>query len=82
MKNKYITAILAFLLGWFWFHRFYLWQVRGVLYLIFCWTFIPSLIAFIETIYFLIISEKEFDIKYNADYIIKQDYMKNRIVTK
>jgi TM2 domain-containing membrane protein YozV len=50
--------------------------------MVFCWTLIPSLIAFIETIYFLIISEKEFDIKYNADYIMKQDYMKNRIVTK
>jgi TM2 domain-containing membrane protein YozV len=35
-----------------------------VLYLIFCWTFIPALVGFIEGIIYLATSEQEFERKY------------------
>ena len=66
-RNKLATALLAFFLGGFGVHRFYLGNIGlGFLYLLFCWTFIPSLVAFIEFIYFLCLSEREFDRKYNG----------------
>lgn len=66
MKNKIVAALLAFFLGGFGIHRFYLNQTRwGIIYLIFCWTYIPAIIAFFESIRFLIISDEEFDRLYN-----------------
>jgi TM2 domain-containing membrane protein YozV len=42
-------------------HKFYLGQTGlGVVYLLFCWTFIPALIALIEGILFLTMSEQAF----------------------
>ncbi|MGQ7244546.1 NINE protein [Salinicola sp. V024] len=65
-RTKWVAAILAFFLGGFGVHRFYLGQaIVGLMYLLFCWTFIPALIAFCEFIYFLVISEDSFDRKYN-----------------
>ena len=64
-KSKIAAALLAFFLGGFGVHKFYLGQVgRGVLYLLFFWTFIPSIIAFIEFIIFLTMSDEEFNRKY------------------
>tara|TARA_R110000824_G_scaffold118960_14_gene272100 strand:- start:220847 stop:220981 length:135 start_codon:yes stop_codon:yes gene_type:complete len=37
----------------------------GFLYLLFCWTFIPSIVAFVEFIFFLVMSDAEFDSRYN-----------------
>jgi TM2 domain-containing membrane protein YozV len=66
MKNKYTAAILAFFLGGIGIHRFYLGQAgMGIAYLLFCWTFIPSLIAFFDFIAFLVMSNQAFDRKYN-----------------
>ncbi len=66
MKNKTTAAILAFLLGGLGVHKFYLGKtMQGLLYLVFCWTFIPALIAFVEFILFLAMSEQEFNSKYN-----------------
>jgi TM2 domain-containing membrane protein YozV len=65
-KTKWIAALLAFFLGGLGVHRFYLGNaVIGILYLLFCWTFIPAIIAFCEFIYFLAVSEESFDRKYN-----------------
>ena len=48
-------------------HRFYLGQTGlGFLYLIFCWTFIPAIIAFVDFIIFLTMSEEQFNLKYNT----------------
>ncbi|CFV35201.1 TM2 domain [Yersinia enterocolitica] len=45
--------------------RSYLGKIgQGFLYLIFCWTFIPSIIAFIEFIIYLCNSDEEFARKY------------------
>lgn len=48
-KSVGVAIVLAILLGHFGAHKFYLGQPGlGVLYLLFCWTFIPSLVALIE----------------------------------
>ncbi|HEX9980934.1 MAG TPA: TM2 domain-containing protein [Flavobacterium sp.] len=66
MKSKFTTAILAFLLGGFGIHRFYLGQTgKGFLCLLFCWTFIPAVIAFFDFFIFLFMSENTFNMKYN-----------------
>ena len=65
-KSKIVAALLAFLLGGLGIHKFYLGKAgQGILYLLFCWTYIPTVIAFIETIVFLVMSDAEFDRKYN-----------------
>ena len=64
-RNKTVAALLAFFLGGIGVHRFYLGRgVSGVLYLIFCWTFIPAILAFIETFRLLLMSEATFAQKY------------------
>src|ERR1700761_7197009 len=66
MKNKSTAAILAFFLGGIGVHRFYLNQIGlGFLYLLFCWTLIPSIIAFVDFIIFLTMDEGSFNKKYN-----------------
>lgn len=64
-KNRVVAIILALLLGGFGVHKFYLnkpWQ--GLCYLLFCWTFIPALIAFIEVIVYIFMSDQEFQRNY------------------
>jgi TM2 domain-containing membrane protein YozV len=56
---------LAIFLGGLGAHKFYLGQgMAGVLYLIFCWTFIPALIGFIEGLHYLSYSRDEFAEEY------------------
>lgn len=67
MKSKSTTVLLAFFLGAFGAHRFYLGQIGlGVTYLLFCWTFIPAIIAIIDFFGFLFMSEEKFNRKYNG----------------
>ncbi len=48
-KSDVSAILLAFFLGSFGAHRFYLGQTGwGILYLLFCWTFIPHLVSFVE----------------------------------
>ena len=66
-KSRVIAALLAFFLGGFGVHKFYLGQVgMGIVYLLFCWTFIPAIIAFIEFIILLLMSDIEFNRKYGG----------------
>ncbi len=65
MKSRYVAALLAFFLGGFGVHKFYLGKWIGILYFILCWTYIPSIIALIEGILYLVNSEAEFNRKYN-----------------
>lgn len=65
MKNRFVAAILAFFLGGFGIHKFYLGKWSGLFYLILCWTYIPAIIAFIEGILYLVNGEAEFNRKYN-----------------
>ena len=67
MKDKIVAALLAFFVGGFGIHRFYLRQTGlGILYLLFCWTFVPSFVAFIDAICFLVASEESFNKEYNG----------------
>lgn len=66
-RNKWVAALLAFFVGGFGIHKFYLGQIGlGVVYLLFCWTLIPGFIAFIECLLLLIKSDREFDMQYNT----------------
>ncbi|SFN99151.1 NINE protein [Salegentibacter flavus] len=66
MKNKKTTAILAFFLGGIGVHRFYLGQTgKGVLSILFCWTFIPSVIGLYDCIFFSFMSKEYFEVTYN-----------------
>lgn len=66
-KSKGTAIVLALLLGGLGAHKFYLGQnLQGFLYLLFCWTFIPSIIAFIEAIVLMFTSKQAFDFKYGA----------------
>jgi len=65
-RNKWVALILAWLLGGLGAHKFYLGQVGlGILYLVLCWTCIPAIIAFIEGIIYLTMSDEEFAAKYH-----------------
>ena len=62
MKNRTTAGILAILLGGLGVHKFYLGETgMGILYLLFCWTSIPSLIGLIEGILYLTKSDEEFE---------------------
>jgi TM2 domain-containing membrane protein YozV len=64
-KNRAVAVLLALLLGGLGIHKFYLGKVGwGVLYLLFCWTFIPSIVGIVEGIIYLLMSNEEFDRKY------------------
>lgn len=67
IKNKIVAAILALILGGLGIHKFYLGQIgKGILYLIFCWTYVPAIIAFIEGIIMLCSNDENFQIKYKC----------------
>jgi TM2 domain-containing membrane protein YozV len=64
-KSKIAAALLAFFLGGFGVHKFYLGRVGwGIVYLLFFWTFIPAIIAFVEFIIYLCMSDEAFAAKY------------------
>ena len=82
MKSKTTAVVLAFFLGGFGAHRFYLGQSgRGILYLVFCWTLIPAIIAFIDFFCLLLMSEDEFNRKYNCMMVPQQVPVANAVNT-
>lgn len=64
-KSKITAVLLALFLGGIGAHKFYLGSIGlGILYLLFFWTGIPLIIALIEGIVYLRMSEDEFRAKY------------------
>lgn len=64
-KDRTTAGIFAILLGGLGVHKFYLGDTgMGILYLCFCWTFIPAIVGFIEGILYLTKSDEEFQRKY------------------
>ena len=65
-KDKTTAGILAILLGGYGIHHFYLGNTGlGILYLCLFWTLIPGIIALVEGILYLTMSESEFQRKYS-----------------
>ena len=64
-KSKGAAGALALLVGGLGVHRFYLGQWWGIFYLLFCWTYIPALVAIIEGIVILVSDQETWDAKYN-----------------
>lgn len=64
MKNKTVAGLLGIFLGGFGIHKFYMGKIgKGILYLLFCWTYIPGIIGFIEGIIYLASNEHNFQVK-------------------
>ena len=76
VKDRTVAVVLAFFIGGFGGHKFYLGNnVAGVLYLIFSWTLIPSLIAFFDFLGLLLMSEPAFQAQYNPGMLQQSGYM-------
>lgn len=72
-KDKTLAGILAFFGGAFGIHHFYLGNGgTGLLYLLFCWTFIPYIAAIVDAIQLLTRPQAEFDRKYNPHLYVNQ----------
>ncbi len=66
-RDRVTAGILALLLGGLGIHRFYLSQPGwGIAYLLFCWTCIPPIVAFVEALILFFMSDREFDARYNS----------------
>lgn len=67
IKNKIVAGVLALLVGGLGIHLFYLGKTgTGILFLVFCWTGIPSLIAFVQGIIYLTSSDHNFAVKHQV----------------
>ncbi|WP_139996613.1 NINE protein [Paenibacillus paridis] len=65
-KSKVTAGVLGILLGGLGIHKFYLGRIGwGIVYLIFCWTYIPALLGVIEGIIYLSSSDEKFHMKYS-----------------
>jgi TM2 domain-containing membrane protein YozV len=66
-RSRVTAALFAIFLGGLGIHKFYLgYIVEGLIYLVFCWTFIPSIVGFIEGIMYLSMSDLDFNNRYNS----------------
>ena len=63
-KSKFTAGVLALLLGGIGIHKFYMgaWG-WGLVYIVFCWTWIPALAALVESIRYLTLSDADFQRK-------------------
>lgn len=65
-KSKVTAGLLGIFLGGFGVHKFYMGKTgRGVLYLLFCWTGIPSIVGLIEGIIYLTESDVAFERRFH-----------------
>lgn len=66
-KSRITAALLALFLGGLGIHKFYLGQSGvGIIYLLFCWTFIPALLALIDFIVLLTMNDTSFNQTYGS----------------
>ena len=66
MKDRTVAILLCFFVGGFGIHKFYLGNnVAGIIYLLFCWTFVPSIIAFFEFLGLCFMPDREFNARFN-----------------
>ena len=66
MKNRFVALIFALFLGSFGLHKLYLGHVlAGIMYLIFSWTGIPTILSFIDVIILATMDDRKFNGIYN-----------------
>lgn len=71
MKDKTSAGLLALFLGGLGAHKFYLGRTgMGLIYLLFCWTFIPAIVSFFEAVVLFSMSDGAFNAKYNPGTLI------------
>lgn len=64
-KSRPIAVILALVLGGLGFHKFYMGRTgMGILYFLFCWTGLPSLVGIIEGVRYAMMDDMEFERRY------------------
>lgn len=64
MKSKTAAGLLGVFFGGLGIHKFYMGRIGwGIVYLLFCWTYIPAIIGFIEGLIYLIQNEHNFQVK-------------------
>jgi len=69
-KNQILAAALAFFFGTFGAHKFYLGKIgQGILYIIFFWTAIPTIVSIFEALVYLFTPKMIFAQKYGGHYI-------------
>lgn len=67
IKNKMVAGLLAILLGGLGIHKFYLGNnFKGILYIVFCWCYIPAILGLIEGIQILCSNDENFQLKYKC----------------
>jgi len=76
MKDKTTAAILALLFGSIGIHKFYLGRpAAGVMYLVFCWTLVPTLLAFVDCLVLALMERDDFNDRYNGALRAPRTYM-------
>lgn len=66
MRNRTAAILICFFGGGLGIHKFYLGNnFQGIVYLLFSWTLIPSVIAFFEFLGLCFMSDREFDVRFN-----------------
>lgn len=82
MKSRTTAAVLAICLGGIGIHRFYLDQpLLGVLYLLFCWTFIPLLVSIVDFIWLLTMDDRTFDMNFNSQNAPRYPYIQTNPIS-
>ena len=67
VRSKIAAGVLAIIFGNIGVHKFYLGKIgMGILYLVFCWTFIPAVVGIIEGIIYLCTDDETFQIKHKV----------------
>lgn len=64
--SRSVAVLLALVFGSVGAHRFYLERNgSGLLYLLFCWTLVPTIVGICEGLYYATLSERDFAIRYD-----------------
>lgn len=73
MREKHVAVLLAFFLGSFGMHHFYLGQhKKAFLYLVFCWTMVPLFLGILEAALLFLKHQDNFDLQYNSEYYLER----------
>jgi TM2 domain-containing membrane protein YozV len=64
VKSRVTAGVLGILIGGLGIHKFYLGKVGlGIVYILFCWTYVPAIIGLVEGIIYLTQTDEAFATK-------------------